>query len=113
MWRSISLSPAWFALAPALDITASTEVCIDVMRTTLTLDQDVARLVERLRRLRDTTFRSVVNDALRLGLRQLLEPPAAHAKAFRTREANLGPCRFAAVDDVQDVLAVADGERLP
>ena len=83
------------------------------MRTTLTLDQDVARLVERLRKARDTSLRSVVNDGLRLGLRQLLEPPAVHPKAFRTREANLGECRFAAVDDVQDVLAVVDGERLP
>lgn len=39
------------------------------MRTTLTLDPDVAQLLEEERHRRHTTFKQVVNDALRRGLR--------------------------------------------
>ncbi len=39
------------------------------MRTTLTLDPDVADALERLRREHGVPFRRIVNDALRRGLR--------------------------------------------
>ena len=38
------------------------------MRTTLTIEDDVAVRLERLRRERDTNLKDVVNDALRQGL---------------------------------------------
>lgn len=38
------------------------------MRTTLTLDRDVAEAIEREMRRRDASLKSVVNDGLRLGL---------------------------------------------
>jgi hypothetical protein len=38
------------------------------MRTTLTLDDDVAVQLERLRRARDANLKDLVNEALRLGL---------------------------------------------
>ena len=85
-------------------------VCIDVMRTTLSLDDDVARLLERLRRGR--SFRGLINEALRLGLRQLASPPSRR-QAVSTREVSLGRCLMPSIDDVEEVLAVAEGERAP
>src|ERR1700731_4780854 len=41
------------------------------MRTTLTLDDDVAVQLERLRRSRDANLKDLVNEALRLGLREM------------------------------------------
>ena len=46
------------------------------MRTTLTLDDDVAAMLERLRKRKGATFKQLVNDALRTGLRQLAAPLA-------------------------------------
>ena len=39
-----------------------------MMRTTLTLDDDVAAALERLRRSRDASLKDLVNEALRRGL---------------------------------------------
>lgn len=41
------------------------------MRTTLTLDDDVAVALERLRRTRDASLKDIVNDVLRRGLNDL------------------------------------------
>jgi hypothetical protein len=77
------------------------------MRTTLTLDADVAEAVERLREEQGLTFKDAVNRALRTGLMVLARPQ--HREPFRTRAVSLGP-RVANVDDVEDVLALAEGE---
>jgi hypothetical protein len=77
------------------------------MRTTLTLDDDVAALLEKVQRERDTTFRQVVNEALRQGLECLSGPKPP--KAFRTQPADLGKCFFANLDNTWEVLAEAEG----
>jgi hypothetical protein len=41
------------------------------VRTTLTLDDDVARLLERVRKRRGITLKELVNKALREGLARL------------------------------------------
>lgn len=46
------------------------------MRTTLTLDPDVARMVDEELHRRRTTMRQVINDALRLGLSPRPRPTA-------------------------------------
>ncbi len=79
------------------------------MRTTLTLDKDVAALLERVRKGKKGTLRAVVNEALRQGLRQMCAPPR-RPKPYRTRTASLGPCLVGSLDDVSEVLAVAEGE---
>jgi len=40
------------------------------MRTTVTLDPDVERLLKQAVHERDASFKQVINDALRLGLRR-------------------------------------------
>ena len=54
------------------------------MRTTLTLDDDVAVQVERLRRERDASLKDVVNEALRRGLSEMNAKPKRR-KRFRTK----------------------------
>jgi hypothetical protein len=41
------------------------------MRTTLTLDDDVAAMLQQLRKARGDNFKALVNEALRAGLKQL------------------------------------------
>jgi len=79
------------------------------MRTTLTLDDDVAVLIEKVRARREATFKEVVNEALRLGLKAL-EAPDSKPEPYRTRPKSLGRCRLPNVDDVASVLAIAEGE---
>lgn len=80
---------------------------LPAMRTTLTLDRDVAESLKRLLKRRGASMKSLVNDALRLGLSQIERP--APKKAFRTKSVNLKP-RASNVDDIAEVLALAEGD---
>jgi hypothetical protein len=80
------------------------------VRTTLTLDDDVARLLERARRRSGGSLKQIVNDALREGLARL-ETPRTPRKRHATKAVSLGRCLLDNVDDVAEALAVADGER--
>jgi hypothetical protein len=79
------------------------------MRTTLTLDDDVAAALDRLRKARRGSFRDLVNEALRAGLKSLTTPPRKRTR-FRTRSVDLGRCLLGNVDDVAEILAVAEGD---
>ncbi len=79
------------------------------MRTTLTLDDDVAIQIERLRKARSESLRGVVNQALREGLKHLAALPKERVP-FRTEAVDLGRCLLGNVDNVAEVLAVAEGE---
>ena len=81
------------------------------MRTTLTLDKDVAAALERLRKARKASLKAVVNEALRQGLARMAAPSSAPRKPFRTRSLSLGRCLVGNIDNVAEVLAVAEGER--
>jgi Ribbon-helix-helix protein, copG family len=59
------------------------------MRTTLTLDDDLALQLERLRRARNTNMKDLVNEALRRGLRDMGALPKKRP-AFRTRAFHRG-----------------------
>jgi hypothetical protein len=79
------------------------------MRTTLTLDEDVATALEQLRRKRGGRLKTVVNDLLREGLRHAQERPTRRLQ-FRTQSVDLGRLRASSVDNVADVLATAENE---
>jgi len=71
------------------------------MRTTLTLDPDVAAEIERIRGERGLSLREVVNAALRIGLaEQRRDAPTP----FITRVVSLGRPRMPNVDDIADAL---------
>lgn len=79
------------------------------MRTTLTLDRDVAVVIERLRRSRRASLKAVINEALREGLKQL-EAPGRKGASFRTDSVDLGQCLVGSIDNVAEILAVVEGE---
>lgn len=80
------------------------------MRTTLALDADVAAMLRRMQQAHGRSFKAVVNDALRQGLRQMASPsePPAH---YRTPVPALGRCLADSLDDVPEVLAAAEGKQ--
>ena len=79
------------------------------MRTTLTIDDDVAAELERLRRARDTRLKDLVNEALRRGLRDIGAPPTPK-KPFRTEPLPSGPLLVASIDNIAELLAEVEGE---
>lgn len=75
------------------------------MRTTLTLDEDVSIDLERLRRARGQSFKSLVNELLRLGISEAArQREAARGQRFETAVADTGPALLPNVDDVSGVL---------
>jgi hypothetical protein len=79
------------------------------MRTTLTLDDDVAAAIDQLRRARGGNFKDLINDALRLGLCEI-SAAAKPREPFRTRSVDLGRVLIGDIDSVADALAAAEGE---
>ncbi len=79
------------------------------MRTTLTIDDDVAAQLERVRRGRNVSLKELVNDALRRGLREMSAKPKPK-KRFRTRVVDVGAVFIDNIDNIAEVLAIAEGE---
>jgi len=79
------------------------------MRSTVTLEDDVAASLKRLARARRLRFNAAVNLVLKEGIKRMTGP-VKKRKTFQTRSVNLGPCRIANVDNVTEVLAIAEGE---
>ena len=79
------------------------------MRTTLSLDDDVAALLGRIREARKASLKDVVNEALRYGLDQMTTPPRRR-KPYRTKAVSLGRCLVGSLDNVSEALAVAEGD---
>lgn len=77
------------------------------MRTTLTLDDDVAALLRQALKRRGVTLKSVVNEALRRGL---LSDDKPVRQSYRTKPVNLGRARITNLDNISEVLALAEGE---
>lgn len=82
------------------------------MRTTLTLDDDVAVAIERRRRRLDHTLKQEVNDLIRAGLLRIEEQekrthgvrqPRFHVEPFSTGGL------LAPIDDVSEALDFAEG----
>ena len=79
------------------------------MRTTLTLDDDVAARLKAVVRARPRPFRAVVNDALRAGLAVIEKGPDKRS-LHRTVGFDLGPSLVGSLDNVEDVLSRVEGE---
>jgi hypothetical protein len=79
------------------------------MRTTLTLDDDVAAALERLRRSRDASLKQLINEALRRGLEDMRGRPKRR-EPVQTRAVALGRVRVSSIDDIGEALAIAEGE---
>lgn len=81
------------------------------MRTTITLEEDVARELAKIQRQRRAGFKQTLNDVLRAGLATLDQRRRHKSEPFRTEPVSLGRPRLESIDDISDVLAFAEGER--
>ena len=79
------------------------------MRTTITLEDDVAAALKRIGTKRKLPFKDLVNMLLREGIKSW-STPSGPKKTFVTKEVNLGKPRFANVENVGAVLAVGENE---
>jgi hypothetical protein len=80
------------------------------VRTTLTLEADVAAALKRVMRKRRGTMKAVVNEALRQGLEQLERPAAPASATYRVEPWNLGGSLVGSLDNVEEVLSRVEGE---
>ena len=77
------------------------------MRTTVTLDSDVAEEIKVL--LKDSrSLKQVVNDAMRLGLRQLHKPVAP--RRYRTKPRKMGLRPGQNLGNIAELIADSEGE---
>jgi hypothetical protein len=80
------------------------------MRTTLTLEPDVAAALKAAVKSRRRPLKAVVNEALRAGLAAIEKKPAPR-KPYRTTGFDLGPSLVGSLDNIEEVLARTEGER--
>ncbi|MES1156627.1 MAG: CopG family transcriptional regulator [Alphaproteobacteria bacterium] len=78
------------------------------MRTTITLEDDVAVQIERLRKARDLGLKDIINEALRRGLKDMAAKPKKRA-AYQSRVHHGGKLL---IPDVKDALDLMDQDYL-
>lgn len=79
-----------------------------IVRTTLSIDDDVLDAARALAARTKKPFRSIVNEALRMGLEVLGVP--APRKPYVTRPRPLSLRSGMQIDNVQELLSLLDGE---
>jgi hypothetical protein len=78
------------------------------MRTTVTIDEDVAtKLQAEMRRQRSGNFKQILNDVLRRGL--LVRRELAAAKPFRVRARRMGKMPGVNYDNTGELLEYLEG----
>lgn len=79
------------------------------MRTTLTIDPDIAAKARRAVLQTGLPFKAVINQALRVGLEEVLSPQAI--RPYRTKPRPMGLKVGFSYDNISELLAVTEGER--
>lgn len=79
------------------------------VRTTITLDDDVAKLLERAVVERGVRTKELVNSLLRAGLRDARVRP--RRAPYRMTPVDLGRCLVGDIADIAGALAAAEGDR--
>ena len=80
------------------------------MRTTLTIDPDVAVQIERLRRESNLPLKAIVNEVMRKGLRESPRNSTRKKKAFRTEPIRGVTPALANLDNIEEILSLVEGE---
>ncbi|MCC7498619.1 MAG: hypothetical protein IT160_13645 [Bryobacterales bacterium] len=81
------------------------------MRTTVSLEDDVAAQLEAWRAKQNLSFKEAINSALRHGLKELDRPKTR--EPFRTKPIDMGPCRLANLDNIWEVLEEVENDGSP
>ncbi len=79
------------------------------MRTTLTLEDDVAARLEQVRKRKNMSTRKIVNLSLRAGLDRLESDEKQSGSEYRIRDIALGK-KIPNLDNVAEVLELLDSE---
>ena len=79
------------------------------MRTTITLDHDVAQRAKAARARTGKPFKQVINEALRAGFDKLDEAPKK-GKPYRTKPKKMHLRAGLSVDNVAELIAQVEGE---
>ncbi len=79
------------------------------MRTTLTIEDDVAVRLERELKARKTSFKALINDVLRRGLDEM-DRPAEPRTPYVLCTVDLGERLVPNLDSVAEALAHGEGE---
>lgn len=79
------------------------------MRTTLTLDDDVALRLEKLQAERFDTYKAAVNAVLRAGL-DALSTPTEERAPYRITPHPAGGCSLPDLDSLHEALAFGEGD---
>jgi hypothetical protein len=79
------------------------------MRTTLTLEDDVAALLRKVQKQRKASMKEAVNTALRAGLIAISKLPGPQT-TFLTQTLIARPRLLPNVDDISEVLALIEGD---
>ena len=78
------------------------------MRTTINIDADVLDRARGLANKLGTSFKSVINEALRAGLEEVEKP--VRQQPYRTEPHAMGLRKGYNIDNIQEVLAQMEGE---
>lgn len=78
------------------------------MRTTINIDEDILDRARTLKEKLHISFKAIVNQALREGLKQVGKP--AEQKPYRTRPRRMELREGYNLDNIQEVLAQGEGE---
>lgn len=79
------------------------------MRTTLTIDDDVAVRLAKLREARRASLKDIVNATLREGLEHIERSVRPPREPYRVRPIDIQPL-VANLDNIAEVLAWAEGD---
>jgi hypothetical protein len=80
------------------------------VRTTVTLEDDVALEVTKLQKARDESFKDTLNAVLRAGLSSLKGKRPRSATVYRTAPVSLGTPRLKNIDDISEAIAFGEGD---
>ena len=75
------------------------------MRTTVSIRDDLALELERLRKERDLTFKQVLNEAVERGVVEMRQKPKEQRKPFRIKTFDLGKPLFNGPDELKELIA--------
>ena len=80
-----------------------------MMRTTVTLDDDVLARLQQESRTREASFRGTLNDVLRDGL-DVAERRRESPKGFRVKPRSIGLKPGLSYDSISSLLVIGEGE---
>jgi hypothetical protein len=80
------------------------------MRTTVTIDDDLAVRLERERLEQHKSFKEYLNEIIRAGLAAGAQPATRTRAPVRIRTARLGRSLVGEIDNIGELLAIAEGE---